>query len=133
MRTIVKFDPIDVEALTEKQIAFMANSLKSEVKKIISDAKTNVQNLGYMKTGSLMKAITSKVKHKGNKLYAIVGIDNRYVTYDENGNKIRPSKYSIFLEFGTKHMKPSFFLTKAGNTNISHIMATLKKSAEEGL
>jgi HK97 gp10 family phage protein len=133
MKTVVEFEPIDVDAITYRQIAFMEAALKREVPSIISDAKANITKEKIIKTGSLLSAVSSKIKSSKTKVYAIIGINTKYVTYDEYGNKIRPSKYAALLEFGTKYITPTFFLTKAGDANKSKIINALKKAATEGI
>ena len=134
MKTKVTFDTgFNIEELSLTQIKLMESALKEQVKNVVADAKANLQQAGKVNTGSLLKAITSKVKANENSLYAIVGIDNKYVTYNDRGEKVRPAKYAPLIEFGTKNIEPTFFLTNAANKNKNAILKALKDAAAKAL
>lgn len=131
MKTLVEFDPIPIEKLSTRQIVFMEQALKEVTKKIVADAKSNLQEGGYIRTGSLFNAIKSKIKSNKNGCYGIIGIDNKYVSYDAKGNKIKPAKYAKLVELGTKTLSPSFFLSKAGNQHRKAVLEALTKAATD--
>ena len=131
MKTEIFCEPIDIENLSTEQMKAIATALRSETKKVITDAKSNLQSAGAVKTGSLLKAIKSKVKRKKDRVYAVIGIDNNYTSVDENGHTIRPSKYAPLVEQGTKHNNPTFFFTKAVEANRQAILDALSQAAEE--
>ena len=126
--------PIDIEAITEQQLAYVEDALKDIAEEIKQRAKDNLK--GNIRTGSLIEAIATKVKRtkeNKNRIYAIVGIDNDYVTSDEKGNKIRPSKYAHFIELGTSTTAGTFFLSKAANSYNQQIIDRLTEAASKAL
>ena len=134
MKTVVEFEPLNIAGITANQLAAMELTLKKEAKTVVEIAKSNIQSSKSVRTGSLLKAVTSKVKQPKNKdcVYAIIGIDNKYASYDDAGNKIKPAKYAHLVEFGTKNKMGTFFLTQAANARKQAIMNALTKAAEDG-
>ena len=132
MKTVVELEPLDIEGISETQLAYMEEVLRQDIKNIVRDAKANVRNTGNVRTGSLVNALSSKIKNRNGRLYAIVGIDKKYATF-YNGEKILPYKYSHLIEFGTRNISGSFFLTKAVKSNEKKILADLKKAAQQAI
>lgn len=132
MKTVVELEPLDIENITDKQLAYMEEVLRQDVKNIVRDAKANIRNKGNVRTGSLVNAVSSKIKNKNGRLYALVGIDKKYTTY-YNGEQIKPYKYSHLVEFGTRNNGGSFFLTKAAKNNEKKILADLNKAAQQAI
>ena len=93
MKTLVEFDPIPIEKLSTRQIVFMEQALKEVTKKIVADAKSNLQEGGYIRTGSLFNAIKSKIKSNKNGCYGIL-IYNNYYTESQNYKVRSYAKYS---------------------------------------
>ena len=133
MKTEVSCDVIDVDFLTNEQIKAIASAIRKQTRKLIKDAKSNLKSEGAVKTGSLLNSIKAKVKQKKGKVYAVVGIDNKYTATDENGNRIRPAKYAPLVEYGSKHAVPTFFFTKAINQNRKAIIEALKQAVIDAL
>lgn len=77
-------------------------------------------------TGFSQKAIAKKVKFYKNTgiVLGLIGADSKFKTFkysDKTGKTHyhRPSKILHFLEFGTKKMQGSRFLTRAYNTTLA--------------
>ena len=133
MKTKVISQEIDAEALSLKQLAYIGEALKKVVKPVLHDAKANLS--GHIRTGALRDSLKTKVaiSKKNTSVYGLVGIDSTYATYDNNGNKIKPSKYAHLVEYGSRNSLPVLFLTKAANSNSNKINNAVEQASRKAM
>ena len=133
MKTKVISQEIDAEALSLKQLAYIGEALKKVVKPVLHDAKANLS--GHIRTGALRDSLKTKVaiSKKNTTVYGLVGIDSKYSTYDNNGNKIKPSKYAHLVEYGSRNSLPVLFLTKAANSNSNTINNAVEQASRKAM
>ena len=81
-----------------------------------ADAKVNLRNSGHVDTGTLLRSITHIVDADKHQAYVGTNVE-----------------YGKWIEFGTRKMKPSYFLTRAINKNRARIKAIIAKATQEGL
>ena len=133
MKTKVISQEIDAEALSLKQLAYIGEALKTVVKPVLQDAKANLS--GYIRTGALRDSLKTKVAigKKNTSVYGLVGIDSKFSTYDDYGNKIKPSKYAHLVEYGSRNTPPALFLTKAANNNRNKINNAVEQASRKAM
>lgn len=133
MKTKVISQEIDAEALSLKQLAYIGEALKKVVKPVLQDAKANLS--GHIRTGALRDSLKTKVaiSKKNTSVYGLVGIDSKFSTYDDYGNKIKPSKYAHLVEYGSRNTPPVLFLTKAANNNSNKINNAVEEASRKAM
>lgn len=133
MKTKVISQEINAEELSLKQLAYIQEALKATVPQILFDARNNLT--GHERTGALRESLTTKVdiNKKNTGVYGLVGVNGKYSTFDNYGNKVKPSKYAHLVEFGNRTTSPVLFLTKAANKNQTLINKQVEEASRKAM
>ena len=89
-----------------------------------SDAQLNATTYPRVRTGRLRNSIMGKVKQKQDDIHIFV-----QAGFDDSGIV----EYAEYVEYGTKNMKPRFFMRRAARKEQKRIVPVFKKVIRDTL